>query len=65
MPLVNTAYHGTESISFLGPNIYDILPDNFKKIDNIDTFKKTIKTWKPSDYPCRLYRVYVQNTGFL
>ena len=43
IPSVNCGYHGTKNI----------LPDSFKKIDNTDTLKKAIKTWKPSDCPCR------------
>ena len=30
MPLVNSAYSGTESISFLGPKIWDVLPNEIK-----------------------------------
>ena len=33
-PSVNTIYHDTESVSFLGPKIWEILHDSFKKIDN-------------------------------
>ena len=58
---VKIAYHGTERVSLLGRN----LPDSFKKVDNIDTYKKAIKTWKPSQCFCRLYKVYALNTGFL
>ena len=43
-PSVNTVYHGTECVSFLGPQIKEILSVSFKKIDNIDTFKKAVKT---------------------
>ena len=43
-PSVNAVHHGTESISFLVPKIWEILLDSFKKIDNIDTFEKAIKT---------------------
>ena len=56
---------GTESVSFLVSKVWEVLPDSYKKIDNIDTFKKAIKAWKPSNCPCRLCRVYVQNIGFL
>ena len=31
-PLINSVYHGTESISFLGPKIWDILPEKLKNI---------------------------------
>ena len=58
-------YHGTESIFFVGPKICKILPDNFKKMEIVESFKRTTKTWKPETCPCRLCKVLVQNIGFL
>ena len=43
-PMVKSVYHGTESISYLGPKIWDILPEKLKNIDNLEHFKKEIKT---------------------
>ena len=40
--LVITVYHGSESISTLGQKM-DILPDGYKTIENLDTFKVKIK----------------------
>ena len=37
--LVKSVYQRTESISYLGPKIWDILPDDYKTIQNLDTFK--------------------------
>ena len=34
-PMVKSLYHGTESISYLGPKIWDILPEKLKKIENL------------------------------
>ena len=45
-PMVKSVYHGTESISYLGQKIWDILPDKLKNIENLELFKKDIKTWK-------------------
>ena len=53
-----------QTAAFLGPKIWEILPDSFSKIDDIDTFKKAIKTRKPSNTYCRLCRVYVQKLCF-
>ena len=53
-PRINTVYHGTESISNLGPKIWDLVPSNLKEISELDKFKKFIKQWKPED---RLYRL--------
>ena len=43
---INTVYHGTESISNLGPNIWDLVPSNLKEISDLNKFKKAIKQWR-------------------
>ena len=35
-PRINTVYHGTESISNLGPKIWDLVPSNLKGISELD-----------------------------
>ena len=35
IPSVNSVYHGSKSVSFPGPNIWDILPDRLKKIGSL------------------------------
>ena len=42
-PMVKSVYHGTESISYLGPRTCDILPEKLKNIDNFEQFKKEFK----------------------
>ena len=63
--LVKSVYHGTDSISYLGPKIWDILTDDYKTIENLNTFKNKIKKWKPKICPCRLCKVYIDRLGFL
>ena len=41
-PLAKSVYHGSESVSFVGPKIWGMLPDNCKNIDNLNTFKKQV-----------------------
>ena len=53
-PMINSVYHGTESISFLGQKIWDMLPEKLKNIETLEVFKKEIKIWKPDNCPCRL-----------
>ena len=36
-------YHGLEIISFLGPKIWNILPDRLKNANSIEAFKIQIK----------------------
>ena len=42
-PLVRSVFHGTESISYLGPVIWDILPDSYKNLPDCSVFKNKIK----------------------
>ena len=53
-PRINTVYNGTESISNLGRKIWDLVPSNLKEIGELDKLKKSIKQWKPGNFPCRL-----------
>ena len=63
-PLVRSVYHGTESISYLGPVIRDILPDSYKNLPNFSPFKNRIKKWKPRNYPSRLCKTYTFRVSF-
>ena len=64
-PLVKSVYHRSESVSFLGPKIWDILPDDCKDIDNLNAFKNKGNKWKPENCPCRLCKIYINNIGFV
>ena len=61
---VRTVFIGTESISFLGPKICDIVPSELKQLEIVNAFKREIKKWKAVNCPCRLCRPYIQNVGF-
>ena len=65
IPAIRTVYHGSESISYLGPKIWNILPDRLKNANSLETFKPEIKKWKPENCPCRLCKSYLQNIGFI
>ena len=43
VPYVRTAYNGSESISYLGPKIWDVLPVSIKEANTFNSFKKLIK----------------------
>ena len=50
---------GTETVSFLAPKIWDILPKDIKDSESLDIFKRKIKKWIPSECPCRLCKTYI------
>ena len=40
---VHSVYHSTESLSFLGPNIWDLVPLELKQLEILEVFKLKIK----------------------
>ena len=62
---VHTVYNGTESLSFLGPKTWNILPNTLKDATSLKQFKREIRSWEPKGCTCRLCKVYVKNLGFL
>ena len=56
--------YGTESLHFLGPKIWQIVPNELKEIDNLCDFKIKIKCWIPN-FPCRLCKHYIGQVGFV
>ena len=62
---VHSVFHGTETISYLGPKIWDIVPEKFKNKKLLNSFKESIKMWVPTNCPCRLCKVYLDGVGFI
>ena len=56
---VNSVCHGTESVSHLGPKIWDIAPNEIKKSESFNAFK--FKSGDGSLYdPCTMVLVYAE-----
>ena len=62
---VKTVAYGTETLGYLGPKIWQLLPEYIKNANNLKDFKTKIKIWSPKDCPCRLCKTYVAGVGFL
>ena len=62
---VNSVRYGTESVSFLAPKIWDILPKEIKNSETLNAFKSKIKNWVPQECPCGLCKIYVSQVGFI
>ena len=44
VPNVKSVFHGSKSISYLGPKICDIVPIELKQLTSLNAFKKVLKT---------------------
>ena len=58
-------FHGSKSISYLGPKIWDVVPLDLKESTSLHGFKKDIKNWQPKNCRCRLCKQYVLDLGFI
>jgi hypothetical protein len=65
LPPKRTVHYGTESIAFLGPKIWEIIPRELKEKESLREFKIAIKNWKLVSCPCRLCKTYIQGVGFV
>ena len=65
IPFRNSVYNGTESISYLGPKVWELVPDNLKRVNSMTSFKEQKKKWNPENCPCRLCKTCIQHVGFI
>ena len=59
-----TVKYGTETISYLAPKIWSLVPNAIKSSKSLDVFKSKIRQWEP-DCPCRLCKNYLQHVSFI
>ena len=58
--------NGFESISYLGPNIWEMLPSEIQECETLFEFKSKVKSWNPVNYPinpCKLCKTYIEGVG--
>ena len=65
IPRIESVYNGSESVAYLGPKIWNMVPSELKEMSSISSFKKAIKEWYPSNLPGRLCKSYLENIGFI
>ena len=62
---IQAVHFGSESIKTLGVKIWDLILAEIKASKSLMIFKKKIKNQTPKSCPCRFYRVYIGQAGFI
>ena len=62
---IRTQKYGLSSLSYLGPQIWNLVPRDIKNSISLDDFRNKIKTWKTEKCPCKLCKTYIPDVGFL
>ena len=60
-----TRNYGLETLSCLGPKIYDMVPYEIKNSTTVQIFKAKIKSWVPAKCPCKLCLDFIPNLGYI
>ena len=60
-----TVQNGTEILLFIGPKILSLFPSNTNNSDALEMFKQKVSYWKPDSFPCRLFKTYIKDLGYL
>ena len=62
---IKHVYNGSETISYRGSQIWELVPHDIKLSKSLEEFKKGIKSWKPQGCACRLCKTYIHRFGFI
>ena len=62
---IHSVYHGSESVSYLRPKIWELIPPVIRQIESFIGFKKERKKLKPTNCSCRICKSYIASVGFL
>ena len=65
VPSINTVFKGQNSISYFGSVIWNSIPAKLREINSFQVFKSEIKALRPTNYPCRLSKNYIENLVFV
>ena len=63
--LRRTEIFGKETISYRGPQIWNLISERSRILETLNKFKKEIKTWKCDACPCRMCKAYTRRVGFI
>ena len=62
---LNSVWHHTESVPYLGPKTWNLVPNEIKGSESLNAFKFKIKKWVPEGCPCRTCKIYLGQLGFM
>ena len=62
---VKSVYFGTETLAYLGPKIWEMIPLNIRSLRSLSLFKAAIRTYIFLECPCRICKIYIPQVGFV
>ena len=60
---IRTVHFGRQSLTYLAPKIWNIIPKKLREIDNVTEFKNKIKRWIPENW--QVCKTFIPRLGFI
>ena len=62
---VRTVYKESNSLRYFGPIMWSLIPKEIKNRETLATFVSKIRQWRPDACPCRTFKNFIRNVGFI
>ena len=62
---IKTVHYGLHSLRYLGPKLWELVPNNIKYNKSLSKIKKLIKLGKPETCFCWLCKAYIAQVRFI
>ena len=62
---IKTLHYVLNSLAYVGPRIWELLPNNSKRLESVEAFKSKINGWIHENCPCRICKRYIYQAGFI
>ena len=57
--------YGVDAIPYRASQLWQQIPINIREVASPAYFKNRIKAWKCEDCPCRSWKIFIQNVGYI
>ena len=64
VPKISKERHGRETVRYMGPKTWSIVPKDIKESDSLSVFKSKIRKWKPIECTCKLCLTFHPGFGY-
>ena len=62
---IKTVHYGLNSLAYVGLRIWELLPNNLKRLESVEAFKSKSKSWILENCLCRICKPYIYQVGFI
>ena len=62
---IRTVHYGNNSLRYLGPKLWELIPSDMKDTESVGVYKIRIKNWILDNCPCKLCKTYIHQVGFI